>query len=240
MVFFLVRPRAHQPAVAVHAGIVYVAVHALFFAQPVVVIIRQLLAFGTASVFAAVIVQMSVVQLNAVEAQHPPQGMHMHLAHALGVIPRLTQFARQRIGIIPWHAVLIAGASGMAGGHAGHQNGAGGNAGGAGGIRVGIVHAPRGQRVQMRRLHIRMPGKAHGVAAHFIHHNHHDVGTVRHRNSSFNNERCVFSLPYLFALAHTKPFVRWYSMRVNCGILNVPNKRRLCYAAVGGHHPLLP
>ena len=182
VIFLLIGPGAGGPAVAVHAGIRHVGLHAKLIFEPIEVIVRKKLIFIVVHAREPVFVQIAVMQLHVVEAQVIAQGMDVHFSHALRIIARAAQLARHRAAVIPVHPVLVADLSGVALAQAGVQDRARRNAGGAGGPGVGEVNAVGGQRIQIGRFDVRMPGVAETVSALFVGHDQKDVGTFCQEN----------------------------------------------------------
>ena len=180
MVLFLVDPGAHDPAVAVKAGVHGVGIHAKLLFEPPIIIIGHALVLITGRGGAAVGMEIAVMQSHIVKAQVVAQRMDVHFADALGIVARLAQFPGQRVGVLPRDQIFVANAARVLLGHAGIQRGAGGNAGRAGGIGVFIAHTLGGQGIQKRRFHIRMPGNTQAVAAHLVCHKQDNIGTFIH------------------------------------------------------------
>ena len=197
VVFFCIGPGAGGPAVAVHAGVGHVRIRAQLAFQPVEIIVRDQLVFAVFHIGVTIFMQVAVVQLHVVEAQIVAQGMHMHLAHALGVVAGPAQFSGHGAAVVPVHPILIAHLSGVALAQARVQNGPGGHAGGAGGPGIGKIDAVGGKGVQIRSFHIRVPGIAQAVSPLLIGHDQKNVGAVRHsvHNLSENRRQGVFPPP---------------------------------------------
>ena len=170
MVFFLINPGPCHPGIAFHSGVRHVAADPLFLLEPVKIIVRHLLVLMISDRGITIIVQVAIVQLHIVKTQIVSERVHVHFPHALGIISSLCKLSRQGMRIIPAHAVRIAHPFMGFLAHAGVQRRSGWNAGRTGGIGVFKPHSLRSQRVQIRSLHIRMPGAAHAVPPELIRH----------------------------------------------------------------------
>ena len=170
MIFFLINPWPCHPGIAFHSGVRHIAADPLFLLKPVKIVVHHLLILMISDRRVTVIVQVTVMQLHIVKAQIVSERVHMHFPHALGIISSLRKLSRQGMRIIPAHAVRIAHPFMGFLAHAGVQRRSGWNAGRTGGIGVFKPHSLRSQRVQIRSLHIRMPGAAHAVPPELIRH----------------------------------------------------------------------
>ena len=178
MVFFLVRPRARDPRIALYAAVVHVPQRAQLVFEPVQIVVRPRLIFAGGGVLAAVIMKIAVVQLDVVKAHQTAQRVHVHLAHALRVVAQPRQLAGQRVFIAPRHAVAIAHAAMVLLRKSGQKRRARRDAGRAGGVHVRKVRAVRGERIQIGRFYVRVPGNAKAVAAKLVGDDQHDIRSV--------------------------------------------------------------
>ena len=103
MVLFLVDPGAHDPAVAVKAGVHGVGIHAKLLFEPPIIIIGHALVLITGRGGAAVGMEIAIMQPYIVESQIIAQRVNVHFTDALRIIARLAQFPSQRVGIVPRH-----------------------------------------------------------------------------------------------------------------------------------------
>lgn len=122
--------------------------------------------------------KIAVVQLDVVKAHQTAQRVHVHLAHALCVVAQPRQLPGQRVFIAPRHAVAIAHAAVVLLRKPGQKRRARRDAGRTGGVHVREVRAARGERVQVGRFHVRMPGNAKAVAAKLVGDDQHDIRSV--------------------------------------------------------------
>ena len=110
------------------------------------------------------------MKVHIVEAQVIPQGIDVHLAHALGIVSGFGEFASHGVRVSPGYIVLIAYPAVMALFHAGVQGCPGSDTAWAGAVGPVEIHAPGSQGVKVGGLHIRVSRVSQGISPELIRH----------------------------------------------------------------------
>ena len=164
----------------------------------------------------AVVPNVAVVQAHVLKTATQTRRMHVHLAHHRGLVSAVAHLLGQHMVVIPIDTVLVSHAAMVLGRLARKQPGARRNAAGAGGIRVFKQHAVGRQRIQIGRLHVRMPINPQAVATELIAHHQQHIRTIRGRRSIALPHRTPPSLFGIFQdIAMRKPAKRLRAHRLD-------------------------
>ena len=180
----LVDPRMGDPGVVLHAGAVDVGELAQLVLEEAHVVVAYRLVHPMGQVRLAVVANIAVMQTHVLKSAAQAGRVDVHLANHRGLVAAVAHLLRQHVVIFPVNAVLVANAPVVPGRFTGEQAGARGDAAGARGIGVLKQHAVRRERVQVGRLHIRMPVYAQAVTSKLVAHNQQDVGALRGRRGT--------------------------------------------------------
>ena len=153
---------------------------------------------GPVLVFAALSEQAAgLVEFAALEPHPGALGVEVSLAHQVGLVPGVGEFAGQGVGKIVGDVTLTPAHAQDAGAplaHAGHDGGARREAGRDRGVRVLEAGAGSGEGVQVRGLDHRVSIRAEAIAAHLVGEDEDDVGSGHGRSPEGRTSRLQMTM----------------------------------------------